>query len=51
MSRADEERAKYLSKISQIRNNLLQELGVGHSASTMVSDVFTRINQVIDECQ
>merc|ERR1719313_2301368 len=50
MSRADEERAKYSSKIAQIRNNLLAEAGAsGVTQSNMVNEVFTRISKVIDE--
>lgn len=47
MSRADEERAKYMSKVAQIRNNLLSE-AKNWTMSSMVTDVFTRLTKVID---
>lgn len=49
MSRADEERAKYQSEIAQIRNNLLKEVGNSVNSTSMVNDVFTRINKIIEE--
>lgn len=49
MSRADEERAKFCSKIALIRNNLLSEVGPVQQSSGVVYDVFTKINQVIED--
>lgn len=49
MSRADEERAKFCSKIALIRNNLLSEIGPVQQSSGVVCDVLTKINQVIED--
>lgn len=49
MSRADEERANYLSKIAQIRNNLLKEVGRTCS-SPIMNDLCSRITKEIADC-
>lgn len=46
MSRADEEKAKYLSKVAQIRNNLRQESK--NWGNSMVSDVLIQLKKVIE---
>ncbi len=46
MSRADEEKAKYLSKIASIRNNLLQEASRVQETPLM-NDLYTKMTQLI----
>lgn len=47
MSRADEERAKYHSRVAQIRNNLRQE-SKKWAQSSMMTDVLTQLNKVME---
>ena len=49
MSRADEERANYQNKISQIKANLIKEISNGRANSSIFTDVFDKINEQIDE--
>lgn len=46
MSRADEEKAKYLSKIALIRNNLLQEASRVQETPLM-NDLYSKMTQLI----
>lgn len=47
MSRADEEKANYQNKISQIKANLLKEISNGRANHSIYTDVFQKINEVI----
>lgn len=48
MSRADEDRANYKAKISQIKSNLMKEISNGRANSSIFTDVFEKINEEIE---
>ena len=48
MSRADEDRANYKTKISQIKSNLMKEISNGRANSSIFTDVFEKINEEIE---
>lgn len=48
MSRADQDRANYKAKISQIKSNLMTEISNGRANSSIFKDVFEKINEEIE---